>query len=249
MATQWVFSHVKPSRLFWESVLCDLIPVHSFVSCIFFYPNTIETSGHSLYCFLDFFRCHIFPLDFQMKWFPCISSAADTINIKILKVKERTDKDWKVWGTHICTLSRWTIIVRSLTNTASDANDLLDYRHFGCYAIVFCQTAVLRTSYLTPFIVIYLEDNSVCGSRPIVSRWQIFLGHMYIFTTTQNTFKTTTNIGLTDVLKMWHSSNIWERRKQIKTWFRRKLRRDWTRVMLATIQSRTFCLLVCCLKT
>jgi hypothetical protein len=32
-------------------------------------------------------------------------------------------------------------------------------------------------------------------------------------------------------------------------WFRRKLRKDWTRVMLATIQSRTFCLLVCYLKT
>jgi hypothetical protein len=33
------------------------------------------------------------------------------------------------------------------------------------------------------------------------------------------------------------------------TWFRRKLRGDWIRVMLATILSATFCLLVCCLKT
>jgi hypothetical protein len=31
--------------------------------------------------------------------------------------------------------------------------------------------------------------------------------------------------------------------------FMRKLRRDWIRVVLATIQSRTFYLLVCCLKT
>jgi hypothetical protein len=37
--------------------------------------------------------------------------------------------------------------------------------------------------------------------------------------------------------------------QQIKIWFRRKLRGDWTRIMLTITQSRTFCLLVCCLKT
>jgi hypothetical protein len=35
----------------------------------------------------------------------------------------------------------------------------------------------------------------------------------------------------------------------LSRWFRRKLIGDWTPVMLATIQSRTFCPLVCCLKT
>jgi hypothetical protein len=34
----------------------------------------------------------------------------------------------------------------------------------------------------------------------------------------------------------------------MKTWIRRKLRGDWTAVMLATIQSRTLCLLVSCQK-
>jgi hypothetical protein len=34
-----------------------------------------------------------------------------------------------------------------------------------------------------------------------------------------------------------------------KTQFKRKLRGERTQVMLATIQSRTFCLLACCLKT
>jgi hypothetical protein len=34
-----------------------------------------------------------------------------------------------------------------------------------------------------------------------------------------------------------------------KTWFRTKLRRDLTWVIVATIQCRTFCLLVSCLKT
>jgi hypothetical protein len=33
-----------------------------------------------------------------------------------------------------------------------------------------------------------------------------------------------------------------------KTWLGRKLRGDWTPVMLATIRSRTLCPLVCCLK-
>jgi hypothetical protein len=37
--------------------------------------------------------------------------------------------------------------------------------------------------------------------------------------------------------------------KEIKIWFRMKLRGDWIRVLVVTIQSRTFCLLVCCLKT
>jgi hypothetical protein len=35
----------------------------------------------------------------------------------------------------------------------------------------------------------------------------------------------------------------------IKIWFRGKLRGDRIRVMLATIQNRTFCLLICCQKT
>jgi hypothetical protein len=36
---------------------------------------------------------------------------------------------------------------------------------------------------------------------------------------------------------------------QIKTWFKRKFRGVWIKVMLANIQSRTFCFLVCCLET
>jgi hypothetical protein len=47
------------------------------------------------------------------------------------------------------------------------------------------------------------------------------------------------------VLKMRHS---WECQQQIKTWCRRKLRGDWTLVMLAAIQSRTLCL-ICGLET
>jgi hypothetical protein len=39
---------------------------------------------------------------------------------------------------------------------------------------------------------------------------------------------------------MCHSSNIWERQCQIKVWYRRKLGADRVRVMLATVQSRTF---------
>jgi hypothetical protein len=34
-----------------------------------------------------------------------------------------------------------------------------------------------------------------------------------------------------------------------KIWLGRKLRGDWIRVMLPTIHYRTFCLLICCLKT
>jgi hypothetical protein len=44
---------------------------------------------------------------------------------------------------------------------------------------------------------------------------------------------------------MCHSGNIWGRWKQIKTWYRSNLRGDWILAMLATILSRTSCLLVC----
>jgi hypothetical protein len=46
-----------------------------------------------------------------------------------------------------------------------------------------------------------------------------------------------------------HSSNIWVRQWQMKIRFMRKLEEDWILVMLATIRSRTFCLLVCFLET
>jgi hypothetical protein len=48
---------------------------------------------------------------------------------------------------------------------------------------------------------------------------------------------------------MCHSSNILEQQQQIKIWLRRKLRVDSFLVMLATIQSRTFSLLICFQKT
>jgi hypothetical protein len=50
-------------------------------------------------------------------------------------------------------------------------------------------------------------------------------------------------------LKSCHNSYIFNGNNKVKIWFRRKLRWDWILVMLATIRSRTFCLLVCCLGT
>jgi hypothetical protein len=48
-----------------------------------------------------------------------------------------------------------------------------------------------------------------------------------------------------DNKKMCHSSNTWGRQQEIKIWFWRKLRGYWIMVMVATILSRTFCLLIC----
>jgi hypothetical protein len=50
-------------------------------------------------------------------------------------------------------------------------------------------------------------------------------------------------------MKLCHSLRIWERQQQIKIWFRRKLRGKWILVILASIWSRTFHLLVCFQRT
>jgi hypothetical protein len=47
---------------------------------------------------------------------------------------------------------------------------------------------------------------------------------------------------------MWQISDTLEWQYYNRIWLERKLRRDWILVMLATIRSRTFCLLVCCLE-
>jgi hypothetical protein len=50
------------------------------------------------------------------------------------------------------------------------------------------------------------------------------------------------NINMYPIL-IWKCARVWERHWQINISFKRKLRVDWSWVMLATIQSRTFCLL------
>jgi len=49
-------------------------------------------------------------------------------------------------------------------------------------------------------------------------------------------------------LKLWKCSNIWGQLQQIKTLFRKKLRADGSRGMLAIIRCRIFCLPVCHVK-
>jgi hypothetical protein len=48
--------------------------------------------------------------------------------------------------------------------------------------------------------------------------------------------------------RFW-TANLLKCKVDVKTCFRRKQRRNWIRLILATIQSRSFCLHACCLKT
>jgi hypothetical protein len=55
---------------------------------------------------------------------------------------------------------------------------LIRFQAVRRYTMFFCQTTAQRKLCLTPFIVIYLEDNSVSGSEP--SHVQYFHADKYL---------------------------------------------------------------------